>query len=122
MDGSCSTPVMATMIEDVLAGATVIVNAVVDPLPLKVSLRNATLIGVLPMNAITVPLRVVACCPLQAKQGIFGNLCLLGQMVSMQKLLSTEPCLGILKVDTFIAPLMQSNDHAIRCQQSCQPN
>jgi hypothetical protein len=55
---------MATMIEDVLAGATVIVNAVVDPLPLKVSVRNATLMGVLPMNAITVPLPVQACCPL----------------------------------------------------------
>jgi len=67
-------------------------------------------------------LRECVCCPLQALQDIFGNLCLLGQMVSMQKLLSTAPCLGILKVDTFIAPMMQSSDHAIRYQQSCQPN
>ena len=62
VDGSCSTPVMATMIEDVLAGATVMVTAVVDASPLKVSVRNATLMGVLPMNDIIVHLRVQVCC------------------------------------------------------------
>jgi hypothetical protein len=40
---------MATMIEDVLAGATVMVNAVVEPFPLNVSVRKAIEIGVLPM-------------------------------------------------------------------------
>ena len=79
MDGSCNTPVMATMIDDVLAGATVIVNAVVDPLPLKVSVRNATLMGVLPMNAITVPLPVQACCPLPTILSIAGSRCWRGQ-------------------------------------------
>jgi hypothetical protein len=37
------------MIDDVLAGATVIVNAVAEPVPLNVSVRKATEIGVLPM-------------------------------------------------------------------------
>ena len=45
VDGSWTTPVMATRIEDVLAGATVIVKAVVEPLPLNVSVRKATLSG-----------------------------------------------------------------------------
>ena len=49
VDGSCSTPVMATMIEDVLAGATVMVNAVVEPFPLNVSVRKATDMGEFPM-------------------------------------------------------------------------
>ena len=66
---------MATMIEDVLAGATVIVNAVVDPVPLKVSVRNATLMGVLPMNAIIVPLRVQVCCQEPATLGRLGSRC-----------------------------------------------
>jgi len=40
--GSCKTPVIATMIDDVFAGATVIVKVVSDPVPLNVSTRNAT--------------------------------------------------------------------------------
>jgi hypothetical protein len=47
--GSCSTPVTATMIEDVLAGATVMVNAVCEPVPLNVSVRKAAEMGWLPM-------------------------------------------------------------------------
>jgi hypothetical protein len=49
VDGSCSTPVMATMIEDVLAGATVMVYAVCEPVPLNVSVRKATEMGALPI-------------------------------------------------------------------------
>jgi hypothetical protein len=58
--------------DDVLAGATVIVNATVEPLPLNVSVRNATLSGVLPMYAITVPLLVQACFQPQAILDIAG--------------------------------------------------
>jgi hypothetical protein len=47
--GSCSTPVTATMTEDVFAGATDIVKAVVEPFPLNVSTWKAVLIGTLPM-------------------------------------------------------------------------
>jgi hypothetical protein len=39
--GSCKTPVIATIHEDVLAGATVMVNAVCEPVPENVSTRNA---------------------------------------------------------------------------------
>jgi hypothetical protein len=49
VDGSWSTPVIATMIEDVLAGATVMVNAVCEPVPLNVSVRKAAEMGALPM-------------------------------------------------------------------------
>ena len=49
VDGSCNTPVTETRIEDVLAGATDIVNATVEPLPLKVSTKNAAVNGVFPM-------------------------------------------------------------------------
>jgi hypothetical protein len=54
--GSWSTPVIATMIEDVLAGATVMVNAVCEPVPEKVSTRNAAEIGAFPIYDITPPL------------------------------------------------------------------
>jgi hypothetical protein len=37
------------MIEDVLAGATVMVYAVVEPSPLNVSVRNAADMGALPI-------------------------------------------------------------------------
>ena len=47
--GSCNTPVIATMMDDVLAGATVIVKAVAEPVPLNVSVRKAAEIGALPM-------------------------------------------------------------------------
>jgi hypothetical protein len=47
--GSCSTPVTATMIEDVLAGATVMVYAVCEPVPENVSTRKAADMGLLPM-------------------------------------------------------------------------
>jgi hypothetical protein len=47
--GSCSTPVMATMMDDVLAGATVMVYAVCEPVPLNVSVRKAADMGALPM-------------------------------------------------------------------------
>ena len=49
VDGSCTTPVTATRMDDVFAGATVMVNAVWLPVPLNVSVRKATEIGVLPM-------------------------------------------------------------------------
>jgi len=45
VDGSCNTPVIATITEVVLAGATDIVNAVVEPVPLNVSVWNAILVG-----------------------------------------------------------------------------
>jgi hypothetical protein len=47
--GSCSTPVMATMMDDVFAGATVMVNAVCEPVPLNVSVRKAAEMGWLPI-------------------------------------------------------------------------
>ena len=47
--GSCTTPDMATKIELVPAGAADKVNAVVDPLPLKVSVKNATEVGCCPI-------------------------------------------------------------------------
>jgi hypothetical protein len=49
VEGSCSTPVMATMIEDVFAGATVMVYAVCEPVPENVSTRKAIEMGLLPM-------------------------------------------------------------------------
>jgi len=52
--GSCSTPVTATMMDDVFAGATVIVKATVLPFPLNVSVRKAAEIGWLPMKAMRV--------------------------------------------------------------------
>jgi hypothetical protein len=45
VDGSCSTPLIATRIEFVFAGAADRVKAVVDPLPLNWSVRNATDVG-----------------------------------------------------------------------------
>ena len=48
VDGSCTTPVTATMIDVVDAGATVIVNTVWLPVPLNVSVRKDAEIGVLP--------------------------------------------------------------------------
>jgi hypothetical protein len=45
VDGSCNTPVMATRTEVVLAGATDMVNAVVEPFPLNVSVWNAIFVG-----------------------------------------------------------------------------
>jgi hypothetical protein len=49
VDGSWTTPVMMTNKEVVDAGAIDIVNAVVEPLPLKVSVVNDVVRGVLPM-------------------------------------------------------------------------
>jgi hypothetical protein len=43
--GSCRTPLTATIIEAVLAGAADSVNAVCDPVPLNWSVRNATVVG-----------------------------------------------------------------------------
>jgi hypothetical protein len=40
---------MATMMDDVLAGATVIVKATCEPVPENVSVRKAAEIGALPM-------------------------------------------------------------------------
>jgi hypothetical protein len=54
--GSCSTPVMATMMDDVFAGATVIVKATCEPVPLNVSVRKAAEIGAFPIYDITPPL------------------------------------------------------------------
>ena len=54
--GSCSTPVMATMMDDVFAGATVIVKATVLPFPLNVSVRKAADMGAFPIYDITPPL------------------------------------------------------------------
>jgi hypothetical protein len=45
VDGSCITPVTATIIEVVLAGATDIVNDVCVPVPLNVSVWNAMFDG-----------------------------------------------------------------------------
>jgi hypothetical protein len=56
VDGVCNTPVIATMQDDVFAGAIDIVNAVVVPSPLKVSVRKAAVNGWFPINAITPPL------------------------------------------------------------------
>ena len=56
MLGSCSTPVIATMMDDVFAGATVIVKATVLPFPLNVSVRKAADIGAFPIYDITPPL------------------------------------------------------------------
>jgi len=47
--GSCVTPVMTTRIDDVVAGATCIVKAVVEPLPENVSVRKATVVGSAPI-------------------------------------------------------------------------
>jgi hypothetical protein len=47
--GSCKTPETATIIEVVLAGATDIVNATVEPLPLNVSVTNALVVGEAPI-------------------------------------------------------------------------
>jgi hypothetical protein len=49
VEGSCTTPVMATRIDVVVAGATDIVNATVEPLPLNVSVKKATVVGSAPM-------------------------------------------------------------------------
>lgn len=49
VDGSCKTPVTATMTDDVLAGATDMVNETVLPFPLNVSVRKADEMGLLPM-------------------------------------------------------------------------
>ena len=59
--GSCNTPLIATRTEDELAGATDIVKAVVEPLPLNVSVTNDWYKGSLPMYmiyAVYVPLVV----------------------------------------------------------------
>lgn len=53
--GSCNTPVIATMTEDVVAGATDIVKATVEPFPLNVSVRNAAVKGVFPTYDIYSP-------------------------------------------------------------------
>ena len=52
VDGSCTTPEMAINTDGVLAGATVIVKAVVEPLPLNVSVVNDWYSGALPMYMI----------------------------------------------------------------------
>jgi hypothetical protein len=49
VDGSCNTPVTATRTEVVLAGATDMVNAVVEPVPLNVSVWKAMFVGEFPM-------------------------------------------------------------------------
>ena len=49
VDGSCSTPVIETRMDVVVAGATDIVNVVVDPVPLKVSVTKAMFVGDAPI-------------------------------------------------------------------------
>ena len=49
VEGSLTTPDTATKIDDVVAGATDIVKATVEPFPLKVSVKKAAVMGVLPM-------------------------------------------------------------------------
>ena len=56
MSGDCKTPVTETSIEDVFAGATVIVKAVWLPVPENVSVRKAAVKGWFPINAIVIPL------------------------------------------------------------------
>jgi hypothetical protein len=56
--GSCTTPEIAIRTDGVLAGATVIVKAVVEPLPLKVSVINDWYRGLFPIYidyAVNVP-------------------------------------------------------------------
>jgi hypothetical protein len=48
VDGSWTTPVTTTSTDVVDAGASVIVNAVAEPVPLNVSVRKDDVIGVLP--------------------------------------------------------------------------
>jgi len=50
--GFCVTPVITTNIELEVAGATDIVNAVVEPLPLKLSVKKATEFKGFPMIGI----------------------------------------------------------------------
>jgi len=50
--GFCVTPVITTNIELEVAGATDIVNAVVEPLPLKLSVKKATEFKGFPIRAI----------------------------------------------------------------------
>jgi hypothetical protein len=57
--GSCTTPEIATIHEVGPAGAIDIVNAVVEPFPLNVSVRNAAVIGLLPIYDIIHPLVMV---------------------------------------------------------------
>lgn len=49
VDGSWTTPVTTTSRDVVDTGASVMVNAVAEPVPLNVSVRKAAEIGVLPM-------------------------------------------------------------------------
>ena len=49
VDGSWTTPVTTTIIDVVDAGASVMVNTVVELFPLNVSVRKDDVIGVLPM-------------------------------------------------------------------------
>jgi hypothetical protein len=53
--GSCRTPDTATRIELVEAGAALKVKAVVEPLPLNVSVKNATLVGCCPIYGTVYP-------------------------------------------------------------------
>ena len=59
VDGSCTTPETTTKTEAVLAGATDMVNATVDPLPLNVSVTNATWYGWLPTYAMSYSYRML---------------------------------------------------------------
>jgi hypothetical protein len=52
VSGLCTTPETATKILAVLAGATVMVKAVVEALPENKSVTNAALVGSFPMYAI----------------------------------------------------------------------
>jgi hypothetical protein len=54
--GSCKTPLTATKTDAVLAGATDIVNAVVEPLPLNESVTKATWDGEFPIYDTVYPL------------------------------------------------------------------
>jgi hypothetical protein len=52
VDGFCVTPLITTNIELEVAGATDIVNAVVEPVPLKLSVKKATEFKGFPMIGI----------------------------------------------------------------------
>jgi hypothetical protein len=49
VDGSWTTPVTTTSRDVVDTGASVIVNAVAEPVPLNVSVRKEDVVGMLPI-------------------------------------------------------------------------
>ena len=80
--GSCNTPVTATMMDDVFAGATVIVKAVWLPVPENVSTRKAAVCGAFPIYDNLGSLRVLVLHRLNS-----GFPCVIATVVEQVKLL-----------------------------------